>query len=157
MFLRSTWAFECIRTQEIPVFEIHAHPFVSWEKLFSGGTSLCYDATLLQSDPKVDIECDPKVVPPKVHDLTNSPPQGNDTNRKAKRLFRPYDGDKDSQDRETVLPLFSPTKVGDMTIYFSKYFVSQDLLVSGVGKRAPPNLREEKVLRRIRINILLQY
>lgn len=118
MFLKSTWAFECIRTQTIPVFEIHAHPFISWEKLFQGGYSACgtdTDTHGIQTRKCqlaiVNTESMSSLPPPKVQDLTNSPKRTLHGNRNGKRIYRPYDGDKDSQDRETSVPLFSPNKV----------------------------------------------
>jgi hypothetical protein len=108
VFLKPSWAFECIRTQALPVFEMHAHPFVSWEKLYSLDNSL-----LVQELPSKN--CKDQMVlatEQQVHDLTSSPPKPSD--RKTKRVFRPYDGEKDSQEREASVPLFSPTKVSKM-------------------------------------------
>jgi hypothetical protein len=110
MFLKPSWAFECIQTQSLAVFETHAHPFISWEKLYPLESTSEHQQPLLIKELIGNVEIsEPK--PPltsdlnKVHDLTGSP-----KSRRVKRS-RPYDGDKDSQDRETTVPLFSPTKV----------------------------------------------
>jgi hypothetical protein len=110
MFLKSSWAFECIRTQSLAVFETHAHPFVSWEKLYPAESGTTDQQPLLVKETRTGGETNDVPSPvtndlTKVHDLTASP-----KSRKVKRS-RPYDGDKDSQERETSVPLFSPTKV----------------------------------------------
>jgi hypothetical protein len=127
MFLKPSWAFECIRTQALPVFEMHAHPFVSWEKLYSLDNSLLPQELPLKDSRDQMVLVGERKKDSKVHDLTSSPPKPSD--RKGKRAFRPYDGDKDSQEREASVPLFSPMKVREDTLSLFSEIYSLDLPV----------------------------
>ena len=148
MFLKPSWAFECIRTHTLPVFEIHAHPFVSWEKLNPLDNSKGHqELSIKDSRDQMVVVCEPKNST--IHDLTSSPPKP--TDRKGKRTFRPYDGDKDSQDREASVPLFSPMKVS-LNVFLSQLIVSSlDSPVWGAGGKVQLQ-KKPKIPMRIKIS-----